>query len=59
MNNPKANKRVPNSNGSFLGNKKPTQEPVYEYRFEEIETTALESVYAYLFEKLTGTNQDK
>lgn len=63
MSNPKANKRVPDSNASFLGSDKNTKEPAssihYEYRFEERETNALEVIYDYLFNKLTGTNQDK
>lgn len=61
MNSPETNKRVPNSNGSFLGSDNKSEEPKsdthYEYRFDELETTALETVYTYLFEKLTEVSQ--
>lgn len=57
MSKPKANKRVPDSNNRILGNKKQTPKPVYQYRYEEMETTAVEAVYNYLFDKLTGASQ--
>ena len=63
MDEPKTNKRVDNSNDSFLGFddkiKKPTNDIHYEYRFDERETTALDAVYGYLFDKLTEVNQSK
>lgn len=62
MDEPKTNKRVSDSNDSFLGSndkaKKPTNNTNYEYRFDEQETTALDTVYGYLFDKLTEVNQD-
>ena len=61
MDEPKTNKRVSNSNDSFLGSKdkakKPTNNTHYEYRFDEQETTVLDIVYGYLFDKLTEVNQ--
>ncbi|HCR55564.1 TPA: hypothetical protein DIV49_01195 [Candidatus Saccharibacteria bacterium] len=61
MDEPKTNKRVSNSNDSFLGSKdkakKPTSNTHYEYRFDEQETTALDTVYGYLFDKLTEVSQ--
>jgi len=63
MSSTETNKRVPNSNSSFLGSnnetKKPTDNIHYEYRFNEQETTALDTVYSYLFDKLTEANQSK
>lgn len=63
MDEPKTNKRVDSSNDSFLGfdgnAKKPTNNTLYEYRFNEQETTALDNVYSYLFDKLTEMNQSK
>lgn len=64
MSNAETNKRVPNSNSSFLGSnneaEKPTNDTYYEYRFDEQETTALDTVYDYLFSKLieVKTNND-
>ena len=64
MSNAETNKRVPNSNSSFLGSnnetKKQTSDTHYEYRFDEQETTALDTVYNYLFSKLieVETNND-
>lgn len=57
MRKPKANKRVSNSNNRILGNKKQTVEPAYQYRYEEMETTAVEAVYTYLFDKLAGASR--
>lgn len=61
MDEPKTNKRVGNSGTSFLGSndnaKEPTNNTHYEYRFDEQETTALDTVYGYLFDKLTEVNQ--
>lgn len=63
MDEPKTNKRVDSSNDSFLGFNNRTKElmknTLYEYRFNEQETTALDTVYSYLFEKLTEVNQSK
>ncbi len=63
MSNAETNKRVPNSNSSFLGSnneaKKPTDDTYYEYMFDEHETTVLDAVYGYLFDKLTEVNQSK
>ena len=44
--------------GSESKDKNKKKEPVYGYFEEELESTALETVYGYLFDKLTGVNQD-
>lgn len=63
MDEPKTNKRVDSSSDSFLGfdgkTKTPTNNTHYEYRFNEQETTALDTVYSYLFDKLTEVSQSK
>lgn len=63
MDEPKTNERVSNSGNSFLGSddkaKETTNNTHYEYRFDEQETTALDAIYGYLFDKLTGINQAK
>ena len=57
MNNPKRRKVAPISSTSFrqINNSrgKPTEPPYYTYRFIEKETTALDTIFAHLFEKLT------
>jgi hypothetical protein len=63
MNDVETSKRVSNSDDSFLGSndkaKEPTSNTHYEYRFDEQETTALDTVYGYLFDKLTGVGTKK
>lgn len=62
MSNTETNKRVPNSSFLVSSNdvKKPTSDTYYEYRFVEQESTALDTVYDYLFSKLieVKTNND-
>lgn len=53
MNNPNANKRASNSNGSFLVNDETAQLTTFIYEYLEAESTALDSVFASLFEQLT------
>lgn len=53
MNNPNANKRASNSNSSFLVNDDPSQVTTFIYECLETESTALDTVFASLFEQLT------
>lgn len=52
MSNTKTNKRAPNSNSRFLGTSKKQLEVVFDYRIEELESTALESVFEELFSRV-------
>lgn len=53
MKNVNPNKRLPNSNGSFLANDEPVQVTTFIYECLESESTALDAVFASLFEQLT------
>lgn len=56
MSDKKKNKRLPNSNGRVLGNakaKKLKPVPVYSYFHEQTESTAVDTVFNQLFNKLT------
>lgn len=67
MTNPKTNKRVPNSNSSLLGfdekQKKRVDsrgfKPYYIYAQEEIESTAIDSIFDYLFGRCEDINRGK
>jgi hypothetical protein len=58
MNSPKRRKDEPTKSASFRQIKrKKLQEPPYlTYQFTEKETTALDTVFAHLFERLTEEN---
>ena len=58
MDEPKTNKRVSNSNSSFLVNNNPSQVPTFIYECLEAESTALDTVFASLFEQLTEVEKE-
>lgn len=58
MDEPKTNKRVSNSNSSFLVNNNPSQVTTFIYECLETESTALDTVFASLFEQLTEVEKE-
>ena len=61
MNNSKKRKNTSNSSASFRqiknGRRKIAEPPHYTYLFTERETTALDTIFAHLFEKITEENR--
>lgn len=60
MSSPKTSNRPTNSNDSFLGfkpvvtaNKHPENDIILEYKLVETESTAVDTAFDFLFEKLT------
>lgn len=51
-------KRESNSNSSFLGTSKKQPEVVFDYKIEESESTAIESVFDELFSRLSKQFDD-